>query len=68
MKKVVFIGSHLGYPMDRTPLGGGAMVGLELVRHWRGKPGFELAVLGSGPEAPAPGVEYRRLAARRTGW
>ena len=61
MKKLVFIAGHLGYPMDRTPLGGGAMVGVELARQWRAA-GVELAVLGSGPETPAPGVEYHALA------
>ncbi len=59
--QVVFIGSHLGYPMEKTPLGGGAMVGLQLVRHWSkaGRPG--LCVLGSGPESPAQQVRYVRL-------
>ena len=58
---IVFIGSHLGYPMDRTPLGGGAMVGLRLVRHWMRERACELTVLGSGPEAPAEGAAYVRL-------
>lgn len=61
MVRVVFVGSHLGYPMDKTPLGGGAMVGLQLARHWR-KTGREgLHILGSGPENPAPGLSYVRL-------
>ncbi|MBI5241320.1 MAG: glycosyltransferase family 4 protein [Elusimicrobia bacterium] len=58
---IVFIGSHLGYPMDRTPLGGGAMVGLRLVRHWAAAGVGGLTVLGSGLESPAMGVEYVRL-------
>jgi glycosyltransferase involved in cell wall biosynthesis len=58
---IVFIGSHLGYPMDRTPLGGGAMVGLRLLRHWAASGVEGLTALGSGPEPPAPGVEYIRL-------
>jgi glycosyltransferase involved in cell wall biosynthesis len=58
---IVFIGAHLGYPMDRTPLGGGAMVGLRLVRHWAAAGFPNLTVLGSGLEAPASGVEYVRL-------
>lgn len=66
MKKLVFIGSHLGYPMDRTPLGGGAMVGLQLVRHWKGREDFELTVLGSGSEPPA-GIEYHQFAGRAGG-
>jgi glycosyltransferase involved in cell wall biosynthesis len=60
-QQVVFIGSHLGYPMEKTPLGGGAMVGLQLARHWS-KAGREgLWVLGSGPESPARGLRYVRL-------
>jgi len=62
LKNLVFVGSHLGYPMDRTPLGGGAMVGLQLARHWKPDASWRLVVLGSGPEAPAPGLEYARLA------
>jgi glycosyltransferase involved in cell wall biosynthesis len=58
---IVFIGAHLGYPMDRTPLGGGAMVGLRLVRHWAASGLSGLTVLGSGLEAPTSGVEYVRL-------
>jgi glycosyltransferase involved in cell wall biosynthesis len=61
---LIFIGSHLGYPMDRTPLGGGAMVGLQLVRHWTSDASWRLVVLGSGPESPSPRAEYVRLAAR----
>jgi len=61
MNHLVFIGSHLGYPMDRTPLGGGAMVGLRLICHWTREHACKLTVLGSGPAAPAQGVEYVRL-------
>ena len=53
--------------MDRTPLGGGAMVGLQLVRHWRPDDSWALTVLGSGPDRPAPGVDYHRLAPREEG-
>ncbi len=67
MKNLIFVGSHLGYPMDRTPLGGGAMVGLQLVRHWKPDESWRLVVLGSGPESPGVGVEYQRLAAREEG-
>ena len=62
MKNIVFIGAHLGYPMDSVPLGGGAMVGLHLARRWAGDPDFRLIVLGSGPKEPAQGLEYVRLA------
>ncbi|MBI4376609.1 MAG: glycosyltransferase family 4 protein [Elusimicrobia bacterium] len=61
MRKILFIGSHLGYPMERTPLGGGAMVGLQLLRHWRGSGrDIELAALGSGP-CPPEGLSYAQL-------
>jgi glycosyltransferase involved in cell wall biosynthesis len=53
--------------MERTPLGGGAMVGLQLVRHWKPDASWGLTVLGSGPEVPAPGVEYVRVAGREDG-
>lgn len=59
MKRVIFVGSHLGYPMDRTPLGGGAMVGVQLVRHWLERGGFGLKVLGSGPLPPVLGADYQ---------
>ncbi|MBI5244555.1 MAG: glycosyltransferase family 4 protein [Elusimicrobia bacterium] len=63
MKNIVFIGSHLGYPMDRTPLGGGAMVGLQLLRHWARAGGARLIALGAGSQSPAPEVEYHRMPA-----
>lgn len=67
---LVFIGSHLGYPMDRTPLGGGAMVGLHLARQWSRDPSLNLAVLGSGPLPPfaaTTSARYVRLAAVEEG-
>ncbi len=67
MKNLIFVGSHLGYPMDRTPLGGGAMVGLQLARHWKPDSSWRFFVLGSGPEPPTPAAEYERLAARPEG-
>jgi glycosyltransferase involved in cell wall biosynthesis len=67
VKNLIFVGSHLGYPMDRTPLGGGAMVGLQLARHWKPDASWRLVVLGSGPEVPVHAVEYVRLAARPEG-
>jgi len=63
----VFVASHVGYPMDRTPLGGGAMVGLQLVRHWQPDAAWALTVLGSGPETPVGGCDYHRLAERPKG-
>jgi glycosyltransferase involved in cell wall biosynthesis len=63
--RLVFVGSHLGYPMDRTPLGGGAMVGLHLARRWAQDPTLRLAALGSGPDAPfeaSARAAYVRLA------
>ena len=53
--------------MDRTPLGGGAMVGLQLVRHWRPDASWRLIVLGSGPETPSSGLKYVRLAGQDGG-
>jgi glycosyltransferase involved in cell wall biosynthesis len=67
LKRLVFVASHVGYPMDRTPLGGGAMVGLQLVKHWKPDASWGLTVLGSGPDSPAPGCDYHRLAAREGG-
>ncbi|UPT73963.1 MAG: glycosyltransferase family 4 protein [Elusimicrobiota bacterium] len=67
MKRLVFVASHVGYPMDRTPLGGGAMVGLQLVKHWKPDASWKPVILGSGPETPAPGCDYHRLAAREGG-
>ncbi len=64
-RNIVFVGAHLGYPMDRTPLGGGGMVGAQLLRHWAARPAgwpdFSLIALGSGPEVREPGVDYHRL-------
>lgn len=61
MKELIFVASHVGYPMDRTPLGGGATVGVQLARAWAAMEGFELTVVGSGPEAPASDMRYLRL-------
>jgi len=67
LKRLIFVASHVGYPMDRTPLGGGAMVGLQLVKHWKPDASWSLTVLGSGPETPVPGCDYHRLAERPEG-
>ncbi|MBI4347830.1 MAG: glycosyltransferase family 4 protein [Elusimicrobia bacterium] len=61
MKELIFVAAHVGYPMDRTPLGGGATVGVQLARAWASMEGLRLTVVGSGPEPPAPGVDYIRL-------
>lgn len=59
---LVFTAAHLGFPMDRTPLGGGAMVGLQLMRHWSKAKGHTRIVgLGAGPIPPPGGLEYHRL-------
>lgn len=58
--RVVFVGAHLGFPMDRTPLGGGAMVALRLARQWA-KDGRDVVLLGAGPVAPTGGLPYERL-------
>ncbi len=59
--ELLFVGSHLGYPMDRTPLGGGAMVGLQLARHWASLGEPRMTALGSGPVPPGPGIRYERI-------
>ncbi|MHB2025584.1 MAG: glycosyltransferase family 4 protein [Elusimicrobiota bacterium] len=64
MKRLVFLASHLGYPMEKTPLGGGAMVALHLAELWAKAADFETTALGSGPLPPAPGMEYVRIAER----
>lgn len=61
MRELFFVASHVGYPLDRTPLGGGAAVGVQLARAWARERGLKLTVVGSGPECPADGIEYRRL-------
>ena len=63
MNTIVLVGSHLGYPMDRTPLGGGAMVAVQLLRHWARMGGTRLVALGAGSQSPSPGIEYHRLPA-----
>lgn len=67
LKRLVFVASHVGYPMDRTPLGGGAMVGLQLVKHWKPDANWKPVILGSGPDSPMPGCDYHRLAGREGG-
>ncbi len=62
-KKIIFVAAHLGYPMDKTPLGGGAMVGVHLSR-LLGSPknrDFDFVCLGSGPHAPHEEVSYVSL-------
>ncbi|HVC09183.1 MAG TPA: glycosyltransferase [Elusimicrobiota bacterium] len=61
MRRLVFVGAHLGYPMDKTPLGGGAMVGLNLARAWAARGGLAVTALGAGALSPAAGVDYVRL-------
>lgn len=53
--------------MDRTPLGGGAMVGMQLIKHWKPDASWALTVLGSGPQSPAGGCDYHQLAERPGG-
>lgn len=43
------------------------MVGLQLARHWKPDSTWRLIVLGSGPEAPAEGAWYVRLAGQEGG-
>ena len=60
---VVFVGSHLGYPLEASPLGGGAVIGTKLARAWSRRPDARLSVLGSGPKPPAEGIDYHFLCA-----
>lgn len=46
--------------MDRAPLGGGGMVGVQLVRHWR-EPDLSLTVIGSGSDSPGGKADYVRI-------
>lgn len=62
MAQVVFVGAHLGYDARRVPLGGGAAVGVALVRRWMETRPFSLLVLGSGDKPPLPGVPYYQVA------
>ncbi len=61
MPTVVFAGAHLGYDPKEVPLGGGAQVGLNLIRRWAATHPFDLVVLGSGPELGIPGVAYEPI-------
>ncbi len=60
--KIVFVAAHLGYPMDKTPLGGGAMVGVHLSQILgKQNQDFDFVCLGSGPEPPSAQVSYAAL-------
>ncbi len=61
MVQVLFAGAHLGYDPRRVPLGGGAAVGIALVRRWAETRAFPFLVLGSGEIPPCPGVPYHRV-------
>ena len=61
MVRVVFAGAHLGYDPNTTPLGGGAQVGLHLIRRWAVTRPVDLVVLGSGPDLGIPGVAYEQV-------
>ncbi len=61
---MVFAGAHLGYDIAEHPLGGGAQVGLHLIRRWSRTQPFHLTVLGSGPGDDwrgFAGAEYRQM-------
>lgn len=65
MVHVVFAGAHLGYDPREVPLGGGAAVGIALVRRWAETKPFPLVVLGSGEIPPLPGVPYHQVSWNR---
>lgn len=58
---IVFAAAHLGYDTGNVPLGGGAQVGIHLLRRWAVTRPCPITVLGSGPEAPLPGIDYRPI-------
>ena len=55
----------MGYDPRKVPIGGGAAVALALIRRWNETQPFDLLVVGTGEEAPAERVEYRRINAAR---
>ncbi len=58
---IVFAAAHLGYDTGQVPIGGGAQVGIHLLRRWAVTQPCPITVLGSGPEAPVPGIAYRPI-------
>lgn len=58
---VVFAAAHLGYDTGKVPLGGGAQVGINLLRRWAETLPFPITVFGSGPELGIPGIEYHPI-------
>ncbi len=61
MTGVVFAAAHLGHDTREAPLGGGAQVGIQLLRRWAETSPFPITVLGSGPELGVAGISYRRI-------
>jgi glycosyltransferase involved in cell wall biosynthesis len=59
MREVVYAGAHLGYDTGKVPVGGGAQVGIHLIRQWVKQPRFSLTVLGSGPIPPVDSQHVR---------
>ncbi|NOX45098.1 MAG: glycosyltransferase family 4 protein, partial [Caldiserica bacterium] len=61
MATAVIAGAHLGYDLERIPMGGGGAVGTALIARWAQEGAFDLVVLGSGPTPPVAGVRYVRV-------
>lgn len=61
MREIVYAAAHAGIDPGRVPIGGGAAVCAELVRHWAARGGFRVTLLGLGDGPPAEGVEYHRV-------
>lgn len=59
--RVVFAAAHLGHDTREVPLGGGAQVGIHLLRRWAETCPFSITVLGSGPELGVGGIAYHRI-------
>lgn len=60
MTRVVLAAAHLGYDTGKVPLGGGAQVGMSLLRRWA-ETGVPVTVLGSGPTVDGHGLDYHQL-------
>lgn len=60
--KLLFIGAHLGYSLDKVPLGGGAAVGERLVHEWSRRGDFYVAAIGAGRKPPVAGMRYVQVA------
>lgn len=61
MREIVYAAAHAGIDPGRVPIGGGAAVCAQLVRHWAERRDFRVTLLGLGDEPPPASVEYHRI-------